>query len=96
MQPDCPLESHSTVAPSTIYDNTFYNSAPVNPGLPAAYFLLGFVLALTVFELWALATGHNTVSQLLQHAMRDHPHWFWVAVVGWAVLGYHLLRGFPW
>lgn len=88
MQPDCLLDSYQTVLPST--------PAPINPGLPAAYFLLGFVLALTVFELWALATGHNTVSQLLQHVMRDHPRWFWVAVVGWAVLGYHLLKGFPW
>jgi hypothetical protein len=69
---------------------------PAHPGAPAAWFLLGFLIALVAFELWALHTGHNTVSQLLQHVLKGHKWLQWVAVVGWAVVGWHLFKGFPW
>lgn len=70
--------------------------APPSPGVPAFWFLVGLVVALAIFELWALHTGHNTVSHMLQRALKAHVWLRWVAALGWAVIGWHLFWGFPW
>ena len=69
--------------------------APVRPGVPAAWFLLVLFVALFVFELWALQTGHNTVSHFLQRMVKAHRWLAWLGGLAWIVLGWHLLLGGP-
>jgi len=65
------------------------------PGVPAAWFLLGLFLALAIFEVWALSTGHNTVSHMIQRAVKAHRWLAWFGGIAWVVLGIHLLFGGP-
>ena len=65
-----------------------------DPGLPAAYMATLLLVALLVFELWALLTHHNTISHMTQRVAR---HWPWMKAllaIGVALLGVHLIWGF--
>lgn len=63
---------------------------------PALVFLLALLVALAIFEGWALATHHATVSQALQHWFARHVLLRLIVFVGWIVVGWHVLWGFPW
>lgn len=68
-----------------------------DPGRPADWMLAGLLLALVVFEVWALWRHKNTISQRLQHLSKARRWLRWVVgVVGFAVLSWHLFWGFPW
>ena len=66
-----------------------------DPGVAAAWMIFGLLLAVAIFEVWALQTHHNTISHLFQRLARRY-HWFrWMNFLGLVVLGWHLLWGFP-
>ena len=67
-----------------------------DPGRPAKWFLVTETLEIGVFEGWALASHHDTVSQMLQAESRIHPAVRWSIVAGMAILTWHLAWGFPW
>lgn len=67
-----------------------------HPGQPAKWFLLAETAEVGVFEGWALATHHDTVSQMLQAESRIHPSVRWSIVAGMVMLTWHLAWGFPW
>lgn len=89
IQPEC-FDGVVVIEPDTLPPQP-----PERPGVPAAWFLLGLFLALVVFELWALHTGHNTVSHLLQRVFRGHPWLRMLSLLGWLAVGWHLFWGFP-
>jgi len=64
-------------------------------GIAAGWMLLALVVAVVVFDLWALHTKRRTLSQTVQKVSRG---WWWVrviGVVGLALVGWHVLWGFP-
>lgn len=65
-------------------------------GVPAAWAILVLVLLLTAFEVWALTHHKNTISHLFQRLARSRRWFRWLAFFGLAILGWHLLWGFPW
>jgi len=67
-----------------------------DPGLPAAWMILALVVAVAIFELWALKTKRNTISHLMQRISRKRLWFKWLAGAGMVVLTWHLLWGFPW
>ena len=72
----CP--SDEVPAPLPSHDPTAF------PAGVAWLVIIGAVLA---FEIWALVTHHNTLSQYIQHKPRV---WRWVAEGLIAILGLHL------
>lgn len=81
------IESRQTIIPVGIV---------ANPEQPAKWFLAAETLEIGVFEGWALATHHDTVSQMTQAESRDHHAVRWGIVAGMAMLTWHLAWGFPW
>lgn len=72
-------------------------AAPVpDPGVPAAWAILVIVVLVALFEVWALWRGKNTISHLIQRLSRSRRWFRWLVGLGLAVLGWHLLFGFPW
>lgn len=68
-----------------------------DPGRPADWMLLGLLIALFVFEMWALWKHKNTISQRVQHVSKTHKWLRWlVGVFAMGVLSWHLFWGFPW
>lgn len=67
-----------------------------DPGTPAFWFLVVFGVALVAFEIWALWTGHYTVSQYLQHLFDGHPMLAWITFGVLVLVAWHLVFGFPW
>lgn len=67
---------------------------PVDAGTAAKWFLIAWVGALVVFEIWALLTHHNTISHWLQRMALAHR---WVRVLGvvlTVLAAWHLFWGF--
>lgn len=59
-----------------------------NPARAAEIAWIVLIVAVLIFEGWAIRTHHNTLSQAVQHKKL----WFrWLAEIGVAVLGLHLL-----
>lgn len=59
-----------------------------DPSLAAQWMWVALIVAVVAFELWALHSRNNTLSQFVQH----RPRWFrWLAVGAVTVLGLHLL-----
>jgi hypothetical protein len=67
-----------------------------DPASPAKWFIASNLAAVGAFDTWALATGHNTISQFAQHESRAHAGVRWSIVVAGAMLIWHLAWGFPW
>lgn len=64
---------------------------------PADWMILGLVVLIAIFEVWALWHHRNTISQRMQHLSKRFPWLKWVAgVIGLGILGWHLFWGFPW
>jgi hypothetical protein len=62
----------------------------------AAWMILALVIAVAIFEVWALHHHQNTISHLIQR-LAHWRWWFrWLAVLGMGILTWHLLWGFPW
>lgn len=61
-----------------------------DPAAAARWFALGMFIAFTLFELWALHTGHNTISHWLQHLAQKHHGVRWAGVAFMVWLTYHL------
>lgn len=56
--------------------------------------VIGLLIAIGIFELWALATGRNTISHWLQRLARGRG-WFKALIsVGLFAMAWHLLWGF--
>jgi hypothetical protein len=89
MQPSCDGLYYEQVLPSQeLAQQTA--ALPTGPE-PAAWGWLAIILAIAVFEGWALKTHHHTLSQWFQH---QH---FWVRLLGASLLGvliWHLFHGF--
>lgn len=66
---------------------------PDKPWLPAAVIWIGIVLLIGVFDLWAYKTGHETLSQFLNH--HTGPTLKWIGLSLWMLLGVHLFWGGP-
>lgn len=67
-----------------------------NPYLTAGLAIVGLLLIALIYDLWALHTGHRTISQFMQH-FSDWRLWFRVlglTLVG--LFGWHVFFGFPW
>jgi hypothetical protein len=65
-----------------------------HPGAAAAWFLLIAIVALAIFEMWALHTGHQTISHLFQRFSAHHWWAKFVGAIGLFLLWWHLfLRG---
>ena len=65
-----------------------------DPGAPAAWMILGLLIALAIFEMWALRTHHNTISHLFQRLSRLRTWFRWLVGAGMVILSWHLLFGF--
>jgi len=65
-----------------------------DPGVPAEWTLLILVILLAAFEVWALVTGHNTISHLFQRLSNAHGWLKWVGLAGVVALWWHLFIGF--
>lgn len=64
---------------------------------PADWMIIGLLVLITIFELWALWHHRNTISQRIQHASKRFPWLKWIAgAIGLSILGWHLFMGFPW
>src|SRR5262245_12787227 len=62
---------------------------------PAGFFILGFLIALIIFEVWALRTHHNTWSHLWQRLSRAYRWFMALSLVAFISLTWHLIWGFP-
>lgn len=62
----------------------------------AGWMIVVLIVAVAVFELWALARGKHTISQRIQHLARGRTWVKVLGVIGMGVLTYHLLWGFFW
>jgi cytochrome c biogenesis protein CcdA len=59
-----------------------------SPDTIALWAWVGIIVAVLVFEVIMIRTGHSTLSQAVQH----QPAWFrWAALGGVVILGLHLL-----
>lgn len=88
MQPDCTgLIQPDIVQPDVVAQD---------PGVPAGWAILVLLLLITAFEVWALARHKNTISHLLQRLSRGRRWFRWLAALGFGILVWHLLWGFPW
>lgn len=67
-----------------------------DPGVPAMWVALAFVIALAIFEVWALRHHTNTISHWLQRLAKTRRWLRWFGLIGMIVLGWHLFWGFPW
>lgn len=67
-----------------------------DPGVPAGWFILGLVVAIAVFEVWALKNHKNTISHLIQRLSRGRKWFRWLGLLGLTILGWHIFWGFPW
>ena len=80
VQPDCQLE-----APEPLPSRE----------LPAIWMWIGLLVAVLIFDVWALKTKRRTLSQLVQRLSRRR----WFRAFGLVVLGlfgWHIFWGFPW
>lgn len=59
------------------------------------WMLLGIMLALTVFELWALHSGRPTISQWVQRKTTGRSWWKAFGIVSIGLLLWHLFEGGP-
>lgn len=89
MQPDCtgldPLPS--TPLPQDV---------GFDPSAAATWAIISIFIFVLIFDIWALSTGHHTISQRVQHLSRDFKWLKWIGITGLIFLGWHLFWGFPW
>lgn len=57
---------------------------PNEPDVPAMWFVFFVVTAVLIFEIWAMATGHHTISQWTQKLARKHR---WLRILAPTLLG---------
>jgi len=77
-QPDCLGDLPARVLPFVIQEPV------VDKNHAAIMFTIAFLIALAVFELWALSSGHHTISQWTQQMARAHR---WLRIVGPIAIG---------
>ena len=84
--------------------DTLFAQEPVIPVPPppdpnisnaAGWFLLVFVIALAVYELWAIWTGGETISEWIKGKTKGLRWWKAFGVVSIGLLLWHLFEGGP-
>lgn len=68
----------------------------VNDSIPAGWFILAVLIAVMVFEIWAIKAKKHTISQTIQRLSKGHGWFRWLALAGLGILTWHILWGFPW
>jgi hypothetical protein len=59
------------------------------------WMLLGIVVGLLIFELWAIHTGRPTISQWVERKTRGRPWWKAFGIGSIGLLLFHLFFGGP-
>lgn len=62
---------------------------------PAVWFLVAVLIAVAIFEVWAIRTDNATISQAALWAARQEPWVRWVGAIGFVALVWHLFWGGP-
>jgi threonine/homoserine/homoserine lactone efflux protein len=69
---------------------------PAHQDQPAVWAVVVILIAVLIFDVWALRTHHHTISQWAQRHSKARRVFRWVGVGLLTFLGYHLFWGVFW
>lgn len=64
-----------------------------DPGIAAALVVLAIIVAVAIFEVWALRTRHNTISHMIQRVAHRRAWFKWLLGATMFLLTWHILWG---